>query len=170
MITLGQKHLICHQKTFSTKFRTKVTISCLQVVLGLLQPLDPDWWFLIPKNLGFRAQIKSVASSEPLSRPWPPTSLTPCSRFPSPSTWLMRSVGSFLHLLHVLDLQINLKLVSNDSPNPKTLVWYQNYVSEPKFQFHFMRSFWAFYRPSTLFLAFRSIWGSWKWSPMIPLT
>ena len=89
MITLGQKHLICHQKPFSTKFRTKVTISCLQVVLGLLQPLDPDWWFLIPKNLGFRAQIKSVASSEPWSRPWPPTALTPCSRFTSPSTWVL---------------------------------------------------------------------------------
>ena len=96
--------------------------------------------------------------------------ITSALDFISPSTWLMRSVGSFLHLLHVLDLQINLKLVSNDSPNPKTLVWYQNYISEPKFRFHFMRSFWAFYRPSTLFLAFRSIWGSWKLSPMIPLT
>ena len=96
--------------------------------------------------------------------------ITSALDFISPSTWLMRSVGSFLHLLHVLDLQINLKLVSNDSPNPKTLVWYQNYVSKPKLQFHSTRSFWAFYRPSTLFLAFRSIWGSWKWSPMIPLT
>ena len=170
LITLGQKHWT---KKHSTMFRTKVTISCLQVVLGILHQLGP-----------------------------------------------------------VLDLQINLrflKLVWNDSPNPKTLVSYQNYVSstirtkvtisllevvlgllqpstpfltsrsiwgswnwsqmippnpkhwfdtkitplawsEPKLKFHSMRSFWASYRPSTLFLAFRSIWGSWKLSPMIPLT
>ena len=35
------KTLDLSPKTFSTMFRTKVTISCLQVVLGLLQPLDP---------------------------------------------------------------------------------------------------------------------------------
>ena len=60
-------------KKHSTMFGTKATISCLQVVLGLPQHLGP-----------------------------------------------------------VLDLQINLrflKLVWNDSPNRKTLVWYQNYVS-----------------------------------------
>ena len=60
------KTLDLSPKTFSTMFRTKVTISLLEVVLGLLQPLHP-----------------------------------------------------------VLDLQINLrflKLVSNDSPKPKTLV------------------------------------------------
>ena len=59
-------------------FRTKVTISCLQVVLGLLQPLDPvldlqinlrllnmvpnD--FSYPKTWG-NTKIKSLASSEP---------------------------------------------------------------------------------------------------------
>ena len=36
------KTLDLSPKTFSTMFRTKVTISLLEVVLGLLQPLHPD--------------------------------------------------------------------------------------------------------------------------------
>ena len=88
----------------SFMFRTKVTISCLQVVLGLLQTLDP-----------------------------------------------------------VLDLQINLRLlnmVQNDFSYPKT--WVNTKIkslasSEPKLQFHSLKSFLASYSPSTLFLTSRSI-------------
>ena len=55
---------------------------------------------------------------------------------------------------------------------PTAKHWYDTKImsqarSEQKLQFHSMRSFWASYRPSTLFLAFRSIWGSWKLSQMI---
>ena len=111
LITLGQKHWT---KKHSTIFRTKVTMSCLQVVLGLLHQLGP-----------------------------------------------------------VLDLQINLrflKLVWNDSPNPKTLVWYQNYVSSTirtKVTISLHEVVLGLLQTPTLFLAFRSIWGSWKLSPTI---
>ena len=39
--------------------------------------------------------------------------------------------------------------------------------SEPKLQFHSLKLSLASYSPSTIFLTFRSIWGSWKWSQMI---
>ena len=42
--------------------------------------------------------------------------------------------------------------------------------SEPKLQFHSLKSSLAFYSPSNLFLTFRSIWGPWKWSQLIPHT
>ena len=98
-------------------FRTKVTISLLKIILGLLQPLHS-----------------------------------------------------------VLDLQINLRLVKmvpNDSLCPKTLGQTPKNkslaCSEPKLQFHSLKSSLASYRPSTLFLTFRWIWGSRKWSQWFPM-
>ena len=41
MIPLAQKHGDRHLKQGATMFRTKVTISLLEVVLGLVQPLHP---------------------------------------------------------------------------------------------------------------------------------
>ena len=41
MISHGPKHGGRHQKKFSRRLRTKVTVSLLEVVLGLLQPLHP---------------------------------------------------------------------------------------------------------------------------------
>ena len=40
--------------------------------------------------------------------------------------------------------------------------------SEAELEFHFLKYFLTSYSPSTQFLAFRSIWGFWKWSQMIP--
>ena len=37
----------------------------------------------------------------------------------------------------------------------------------PQLQFHFLKSSLTSYSPFTLFLTFRSIWCSWKWSQMI---
>ena len=104
-------------KKHSTMFGTKVTILCLQVVLGLLQHLDPV------------LDLQSIWGSWNWSQMIPPT------------------------LKHWYDT----KIMSQAR-------------SKPKLQFHSMRLFWVFYRPYTLFLTFRSIWDSWKWSPMIPLT
>ena len=62
---------------------------------------------------------------------------------------------------------------SNDSTYSKNWVWRQTIVlacSEPKFQFHSLKLSLASYYPSTLFLSFRSIWGSWKWSQLITHT
>ena len=55
----------------------------------------------------------------------------------------------------------------NDSTYSKNWAWRQTIVlacSEPKFQFHSLKLSLALYYLSTLFLSFRSIWGSWKWS------
>ena len=49
--------------------------------------------------------------------------------------------------------------------NIKSLV-----CSEPMLQFHSLKLSLASYSPSTFFLTFRSIWGSRKWSQMIPHT
>ena len=38
----------------------------------------------------------------------------------------------------------------------------------PKLEFHFSKSFFTSYSLSTQFLTFRSIWGFWKWSQMMP--
>ena len=61
----------------------------------------------------------------------------------------------------------------NDSTYSKNWVWRQTIVlacSEPKLQFHSLKLSLASYYPSTLFLSFRSIWGSWKWSQLITHT
>ena len=108
------------KKTFSTIFRTKVTISCLQVVLGLLQHLDPvldlqsiwgswNWSQMIPPTLKhwYDTKIMSQARSK--------TKVT---------ISLHEVVLGLQQTLHpVLDLQIDmrlLKMVSNDSPYPQT--------------------------------------------------
>ena len=39
--------------------------------------------------------------------------------------------------------------------------------SQPNLQFHSLKLSLAVYSPSTLFLTFRSIWGSWKWPQII---
>ena len=41
MISYGPKHGFSHQNQFSRRLRTKVKVSLLEVVLGLLQPLHP---------------------------------------------------------------------------------------------------------------------------------
>ena len=82
-----------------------------------------------------------------------------------------------LQPLHpVVGLQINvrfLKVVSKDSSYLKCCIdakikspWKIKSParSEPNLQFYSMRSYWAFYNPSTQLLN----WGSWKWSQMIP--
>ena len=81
-----------------------------------------------------------------------------------------------LRPLHtVLGLQVDLgllKMVTNDSPYPKTLVFVARTMSlacsEAELDFHFLKYFLTSYSPSTQFLAFRSIWGFLKWSQMIP--
>ena len=40
--------------------------------------------------------------------------------------------------------------------------------SEAELEFHFLKYSLTSYSPSTHFLAFRLIWGFWKWSQMIP--
>ena len=76
-----------------------------------------------------------------------------------------------LQPLHpVVGLQINvrfLKVVSKDSSYLKCCIDTKIKSpagSEPNLQFYSMRSYWAFYNPSTQLLN----WGSWKWSQMIP--
>ena len=96
-------------------FRTKVTISLLEVILGLLQPLHP-----------------------------------------------------------VLDLQLELRLmkrIPNDLPCQKNIGFDTTSkslaCSEPKLQFHSLKSYLASYSTSIQFLTSRSILGSWRRSPMI---
>ena len=93
-------------------FRTKVTISLLEVILGLLQPLHPvldlqidlrlkKWSQMIPQN-----QVSSMLRTKV-------------------TISLLEVVHGFLlPLHHVLDLQIDLrltKMVPNDPPYPKNL-------------------------------------------------
>ena len=64
--------------------------------------------FCHQKNILYHVQNQSY-NFMPSSCPWSPTAPRPCSWPP-------------------INLRF-LKLVSNDSPHPKTLIWYQNYVS-----------------------------------------
>ena len=69
MIPHTQKHRDRHQKQVSSMFRTKVTISLLEVVLGLLQPLHHFLDLQVDLRL-----MKMV----PNDFPWPKTlGLTP---------------------------------------------------------------------------------------------
>ena len=66
MISHGPKHGVRHQNQVSSMFRSKVIISLLEVVLGLLQPLHPV--------LVLQGSLKMV----PNDSPWPKTwGLTP---------------------------------------------------------------------------------------------
>ena len=84
------KTLDLSPKTFSTMFRTKVTISCLQVVLGLLQHLDPVLdlqikWFPQPQNIGMIPKLclkhdqNQSYNFSPWGRSGPSTDSPPCS-------------------------------------------------------------------------------------------
>ena len=101
---------------------------------------------------------------------WPQYQVS--SRFRTKVTFsLIVVVLCLLQPLHpVVGLQINvrfLKVVSKDSSYLKccidTKIKYPA-RSEPNLQFYSMRSYRAFYNPSTQLLN----WGSWKWSQMIP--
>ena len=80
-------------------FRTKLIISLLEDVLGLLQSLNPvldlqndlrltqmvpydSPWFPMPKNMGFDTKIKcqiQINNFTPWRGPWPPTAPPPIS-------------------------------------------------------------------------------------------
>ena len=101
---------------------------------------------------------------------WPQYQVS--SRFRTKVTFsLIVVVLCLLQPLHpVVGLQINvrfLKVVSKDSSYLKCCIDTKIKSparSEPNLQFYSMRSYWAFYNPSTQLLN----WGSWKWSQMIP--
>ena len=99
-------------------FRTKVTISLLEVGLGLLQPLQPVLCLQMDLRL-----LKFV----PNDSPYPKTSgLTPKSSLRTKVIIsLHEDVLGLLQPLHlVLDLQIDLrvtKMVPNDSPCQKKM-------------------------------------------------
>jgi len=64
MISHGPKHVFRHQNHFSRRLRTKVTVSLLEVVLGLLQPLHP----VLDLQVGLR-----LLKMAPNDFPWPKT-------------------------------------------------------------------------------------------------
>ena len=92
MIAHDPKHRDKQQKQVSSMFRTQVTISLLEVVLGLLQHLHPttgDYyhplrdrglktWVWKPKSSLYYVQNQSY-NFTPWSRPWPPTTSPPFS-------------------------------------------------------------------------------------------
>ena len=114
------KTLDLSPKTFSTMFRTKVTISLLEVVLGLLQPLHPVLDLQI--NLRF-LKLVSNDSPKPKTLVWYQNYASSMIRTKVKIS-LHEVVLGLLQTLHpVLGLQIDLRLlrmVSNDSPYPKT--------------------------------------------------
>ena len=60
--------------------------------------------------------------------------------------------------------QFKLNLWSQRIPhNPKYWVWHQNLISKMS-QLHSLKLSLASYCPSALFIAFRYLWGPWKWS------
>ena len=94
-----KKHEVWHQNQVSSMFRTKLIISLLEDVLGLLQSLNPvldlqndlrltqmvpydSPWFPMPKNMGFDTKIKcqiQINNFTPWRGPWPPTVPPPIS-------------------------------------------------------------------------------------------
>ena len=71
----------------------------------------------------------------------------------------------------------SLKMVPNDSFITQNMGFDTRAISiecseadNTKLEFHFLKYFLTSYSPSTQFLDFRSIWGFWKWSQMIPHT
>ena len=99
MIPHVKKHEVWHQNQVSSMFRTKLIISLLEDVLGLLQSLNPvldlqndlrltqmvpydSPWFPMPKNMGFDTKIKcqiQINNFTPWRGPWPPTAPPPIS-------------------------------------------------------------------------------------------
>ena len=114
-------------KKHSTMFRTKVTISCLKVVLGLLQHRGP---VLDLQNLESRSIWGSWNWSEmipPTPKHWYDTKIMSQAR--SEPKLQFHSMRLFWASYRPSTLQIDLrllKIVSNDSPYPKT---YQNCFS-----------------------------------------
>ena len=90
----------------------------------------------------------------PWSCPWPPTAPPPCS-WPSDTSEAPEYGPKWFPLpkKHLFWRQI------------KSLV-----CSEPKLKCHSLKLALASSLSSTLFLTFRLIWSSWKWSQMIPNT
>ena len=85
--------------------------------------------------------------------------------------WLLEVVLQPLHPVLVLEGQ-----APENGPKWFTIAKHMDFDSKMKYlfslklklQFHSLQSFLASYSPLTLFLTFRSIWGSWKWSQIIP--
>ena len=65
MIPTTQKHLLWHQNQVSSMFRTKVTKSLFEVVLGLKQPLYPVLDLQIDLKL-----LKMVPNDSPYPKTW----------------------------------------------------------------------------------------------------
>ena len=145
-------------------FRTKFITSLLEVVLGLLQPLQPVLHLQI--NVGF---LKMVPNESPYQKPlvWYQNQVSHMIR----TQFISSCHDAILGLLQtphpVRDLQFemrHLKMV------PKHWVWHQNQVFS-LFRIIDTISLLAeglgLPQPSTQFLTFRSVWGYWKWSQMI---
>ena len=153
-------------------FWTKVTISLLEVVLGLLQPIHPVSDLQIdlrlrkmvpndspyPNTLGLtpKSSLQNVQKQGctcyyiPWSCPWPPTAPPTCSWS---SDW--SEAPKWFPIPKNMGFDTKIKSLA---------------CSEPKLRFHSSKLSAASYSPSTLFLTFRSISGSRKWSQMIPHT
>ena len=136
-----------------------VPLSCSSPSDWSEAPKNSSKWFPLLQTMGFDAQIKSITFSESMLQ-FDSSKLSLASY--SPSTLFWPSVQSqapengpkwFIIAKHM----------GIDSKSKSVL------SLEPKLQFHSLKSFLASYSPFPLFLTFRSIWGSWKWSQMIPL-
>ena len=119
MISHGQKHGSRSQIQVSRRLRTKFTVSLLEVVLGLLQPLHP----VLDLQVGLR-----LLEMVPNDFPWPKhgsRSQIQVSRRLRTEVIvsLLDVVLGLLQPLHpVHDLQVGLrllKMVPNDCPWPK---------------------------------------------------
>ena len=85
------------------------------------------------------------------SCPWPPTASTV-------SSWPSGQSEVSVNDLKWLPMPKNIHL------NTRTMFLA---CSEAELEFHSLKCFLTSYSPSTVFVAFRSIWGVWKWSQMI---
>ena len=126
----------------------KIDLGLLKIVLND-SPYSKPWGFT-PKSslLHFQNQCYNLT---PRSCPWPPTAPPPCSCPPVQSQAPENGPKWFIIAKHM----------GVDSKSKSVL------SLEPKLQFYSLKSFLASYSPFTLFLTFRSIWCSWKWSQMI---
>ena len=156
----------------------EVRISLFDILLDLLQPIYPilglqvDLWLLkmvsndsfITQNMGFDTRAISIACSEAdnpklefhfLKSSLPPTAHPLCS-WPSGQSEASKNGPKWFSITQNMGFDTMLMLACSEAE------------LLPKLEFLFLMSSWTSYRPSTQFLAFRSICGSWKWSEMIP--
>ena len=94
----------------------------------------------------------------PWSPPWPPTAPPTCSWPSGRSKTSENGSKSF-------------PIPQNISFDTRTMYLACSEAELlPKLKFNFLKSFLTSYSPSTQFLSYRSFWGLWKWSQMIPHT